>query len=117
MESNCLHCGEKLLGRSDKKFCNDSCRNNYHHQLNHEQINLIRNINNILKRNRHILTTFNPEGKAIVTRQQLLNQGFNFKYFTSIYTTRDARTYYFVYDQGYLAIENDRFALVMNENR
>ena len=27
---SCLECGEPLLGRSDKKFCNEECRNAYH---------------------------------------------------------------------------------------
>lgn len=114
MSRTCLSCGEPLFGRSDKKFCNDSCRNNYHHQQNHEQTNLMRNINNALRRNRAALKQLNPDGKTKVRKSQLEKLGFNFKYFTSIYTTRDNRVYYFVYDQGYLPLENDYFALVEN---
>lgn len=116
MERKCLLCGEPLLGRSDKKFCNDSCRNNYHHSINHEQLNFTRNINNILRHNRFVLKTLNPDGKAKVSRQQLINNGFNFKYFTNLYTTRDGRVYHFVYDQGFLALDNDYFAIVENVN-
>ncbi len=116
MEKKCLYCNEPLLGRADKKFCNDSCRNNYHHQQNHDQINLIRNINNILKRNRAVLKSLNPNGKTTVRKTALDLQGFNFKYFTSTYKTRDGRVYFFVYDQGYLPLENDLFMLVENRD-
>lgn len=116
MERKCLSCGELLIGRSDKKFCNDSCRNNYHHLMNRDQVNITRNINNVLRHNRHVLKSLNPEGKAKVTKQQLVNNGFNFKYFTNIYTTREGRIYHFIYDQGYLALDNDFFALVENVN-
>ncbi|MDA3943400.1 MAG: hypothetical protein PF694_07655 [Bacteroidetes bacterium] len=114
MEKHCLSCGEVLIGRADKKFCNDSCRNNYHHQRNHDQINLIRNINNVLKKNRAILKELNPDGKAKIRKQQLDRQGFNFKYYTTTYVTKDKRVYYFVYDQGYLPLENEFYALVEN---
>ena len=30
----CLECGEKIIGRSDKKFCNDACRNSYNNKQN-----------------------------------------------------------------------------------
>jgi predicted nucleic acid-binding Zn ribbon protein len=26
---NCLECTEKIVGREDKKFCSDGCRNAY----------------------------------------------------------------------------------------
>lgn len=116
MKKKCLYCGDELIGRADKKFCNDSCRNNYHHQQNSDQINLIRNINNILKRNRAILKGFNPNGKTTVRKALLDSQGFNYKYFTSTYTTKEGRIYYFVYDQGYLPLENDLYMLVENRD-
>jgi hypothetical protein len=114
MEKICLSCGETLVGRSDKKFCNDSCRNNYHHQQNSEEINFIRSINNILRKNRAILSQRNPEGKARVKRSTLDKSGFNFKYFTHTYTTKEGRVYYFVYDQGYVQVEGEYLTLVQN---
>ena len=32
-DRHCLECGEPLYGRTDKKFCNTSCRSKYHGQL------------------------------------------------------------------------------------
>ena len=32
----CLECGEKIVGREDKKFCSDGCRNAYNNKINKE---------------------------------------------------------------------------------
>ncbi|MBC8320670.1 MAG: hypothetical protein H8E34_08105 [Bacteroidetes bacterium] len=114
MDNSCLECGEPLIGRVDKKFCNDQCRNNYHNKENREDSALIRNVNIILKKNRNILKQLNPVGKAKVKKQELVTLGFNFKYFTNIYKTKEGRNYYFVYEHGYIDIGNDYFALVIN---
>lgn len=114
-ERNCLDCGEPLRGRVDKKFCNDSCRNNYNNQLNSESHNLVRNINGILRRNRRILEELNPEGKTKITQKKLSAQGFNLTYFTHIYQTLTGKTYHFCYDQGYLLLDNDEVLLVRRE--
>lgn len=34
MEKNCPECGDKIIGRADKKFCSDACRNAYNNALN-----------------------------------------------------------------------------------
>jgi hypothetical protein len=62
-------------GRADKKFCNDLCRNNYNNQLNSNSYNLVRNINNILRRNRRIIEELNPSGKTKTTREKMLVKG------------------------------------------
>ncbi len=112
---HCLECGKELIGRIDKKFCNDYCRNAYNNKLNSNDSNLMRNINNALRKNRRILMKLNPNGKSKTTKSKLLESGFDFKYHTSIYTTKKGNTYYFVYEYGYLELENDFFALVVND--
>ena len=69
-ERACLDCGAVLRGRSDKKFCDDQCRNNYNNQLNSESYNLVRNINNKLKRNRRVMGEFNPTGQNQIHPQK-----------------------------------------------
>ena len=112
MEKACLECGEKIVGRTDKKFCSDYCRNAYNNNLNKDQKNLVRNINNLLRKNYRILETLNPGEKTKASKSKLLALGFSFDYFTSIYTTKSGNIYYFVYDQGYLPLEGDFYALV-----
>ena len=115
MKKTCLECGVEIYGRTDKKFCSDQCRNAYNNRQNADANKYVRNINNILRKNRRILAALNPEGKTTVSRQSLLQDGFNFNYHTNIYVTRQGKTYYFCYDQGYLELANERVALVVRE--
>jgi hypothetical protein len=116
-ERYCLDCGEVLHGRADKKFCNDQCRNNYNNQLNSSSYNLVRNINNVLKRNRRILEEANPTGKTKTTQKKLAVKGFNFDYFTSLYQTQNGKTYHFCYEYGYLPLDGDEVLLVKKEKQ
>ncbi|PCJ98019.1 MAG: hypothetical protein COA50_03560 [Flavobacteriaceae bacterium] len=116
MEKNCLECNEKIIGRVDKKFCSDHCRNAHNNKLNKDNTNLIRNINNRLRKNYRILNSFPlKDGKTKTTRIKLLDKGFSFDYFTSIYTTQKGTVYYFVYDLGYLPLDNDYYMIVKRE--
>ena len=108
----CLECGEPILGRSDKKFCSDYCRNAYNNRRNREATAYIRKINAKLKKNWKILKELNPSGKTKVRKTQLTDEGFDFRYFTDIYRTKKDDIYYYVYDQGYLPLDNDYYILV-----
>ena len=114
-KKECLECGEKIVGRIDKKFCTDYCRNSYNNKVNKESKNLIRNTNNRLRKNYKVLSELNTTGKTKVTRTKLFDQGFDFNFFTSIYKTKTGNVYFYVYDQGYLALENDYFLLIKRE--
>ncbi len=63
MKKNCLECGEPFSGRIDKKFCSDYCRNSFNNKINKESKNLIRNINNRLRKNHRLLSELNKSGK------------------------------------------------------
>src|ERR1051325_5084183 len=85
----CLYCGNKITGRTDKKFCNDYCRNAYNNQLKSVSSPVVRNINNSLIKNRRILEAMLGEEKMVKQpKEKLLHQGFNFKYFTHNYTNQ-----------------------------
>ncbi len=75
----------------------------------------MRNVNNILRKNRRILMDLNPDGKNRVGREKLVSRGFDFKYFTSLYTTKEGSRYIYCYEQGYLQIENDYYLLVVKK--
>ena len=80
----CIECGEKIIGRSDKKFCNDSCRNAYNNNQNKDSSNLMRNVNNKLRKNYRILSEINIEGKTKIAKSKLDGLGFDFNYLTNI---------------------------------
>lgn len=108
----CPECQREIIGRADKRFCNDFCRNAYNNKLNRDNKNMIRNVNNHLRKNYRILEDLNPKEKTKTTKSKLIERGFDFQYITSIYTTKAGTVYYFVYNQGYLPLENEFYALV-----
>lgn len=110
----CLACGKPLKGRLDKKFCGDYCRNNFNNRQNSDQNNFVRNINNILRKNRRLLERFIPEGEETkkVPREKLFQAGFNFKYFTHQYLNSKGQAYFFNYEFGYLVLDSDWLLLV-----
>lgn len=111
----CLECGAPLRGRADKKYCSAQCRSMYNNRLNSDVTNFVRHINHLLRKNRRILAALNPEGKARVHREKLLEMGFRFGYFTNEYVTRSGNVYRFCYEQGYLELDQDYFALVVRK--
>ena len=118
----CLECNEKIIGRADKKFCSDMCRNAYNNKLNSDSNNLVRNINNTLRKNRRILEEICKEDKVKVLKSTLLREGFDFVYFTHTRTTQKGSIYVFVYEYGYLKLENERnteplYLIVKDRNR
>jgi predicted nucleic acid-binding Zn ribbon protein len=115
MDRSCPECGAKIIGRADKKFCSDACRNSYNNALNKDRKNLVRTINNRLRKNYRILESLNKGGKTKVSKEQLLKQGFSFDYVTSLYTTKSGAVYYYLYDQGYLPLDNNWYLLVKKE--
>ncbi len=114
-KKKCLECEKNVLGRIDKKFCSDYCRNTYNNKLNRTNNNLIRNTNNRLRKNYSILTELNKSGKTKTTRSKMISKNFDFNFFTSIYKTKAGKTYFYVYDQGYLPLENEYYLLVKRE--
>jgi len=114
----CLNCGKPIQGRVDKKFCDDSCRNTYNNRQNAANVNLIRNINNTLKKNRNILESLIPTNEELTktTRERLTRAGFNFRFFTHSYQNKKGNNYHYCYDYGYLALEGDWFLIVRGKD-
>lgn len=117
----CLECGTKLMGRTDKKFCDDSCRNSHNNRLNSDQTNLVRNINNTLRKNRRILQNIfdsQPDKDVVKVHRDKFNaQGFDFNYLTHSFTTRESKVYRYSYDYGYLNTGGDFFIVVKSKEK
>lgn len=115
----CLSCGKPVKGRSDKKFCDDYCRNQFNNQAKGVDDTIIRNINNQLKKNRNILASLIADGNETTktTKEKLMNMGFQFKWHTHQYKTQKGATYLFCYDFGYLAMDNDWFLIVRDKEQ
>lgn len=113
---NCLECGENIVGRSDKKFCNDGCRNAYNNKQNKDSTNLMRNVNNKLRKNYRILTELNSgeDGKSKTTKNKMSSLGFDFDYFTQLKVYKNGAEYRFIYDYGYKFLNDEWILLVKN---
>jgi hypothetical protein len=114
----CLECNKTLKGRVDKKFCDDLCRNSYNNKLNSDTNGYVRNINNVLRRNRRILEEILPatEEMAKLPKTKLLEKGFNLKYSTHTYTNKKGNVYFFCYEYGYLLLEADWVLVVKRKD-
>ena len=81
---NCMNCGETLMGRRDKKFCDDHCRSLYHNVTNAAQYNLIRKTHSLLRRNRRLLLqaigVFRDQ--IVIPIYWLMQRGFSFQHCT-----------------------------------
>lgn len=117
-ERLCLSCGKTLKGRLDKKFCDDYCRNAYNNLQNSDRNNLVRNINNILRRNRRIMEELLPETEqtAKFPRQKLHEKGYDFQYHTHQVQTQKGSVYTFCYEYGFLPLEGDWLLLVKRKD-
>ena len=114
-EKVCLECGTKIIGRADKKFCSDQCRVSYNNKLNSDETNFMRNVNNVLRKNRRILIDLNTTGKSRVSREKLQEKGFSFGLFTSTYVTKEGAVYHYCYEQGYLQVDKNWYLLVVKK--
>jgi hypothetical protein len=110
----CKSCHRSLQGRTDKKFCNDYCRNAHHNRLNSSDNNYIRNVNHCLLRNRRILESLFPTAcnMARSTRQYLSYKGFSFEHCTHWKKNKKGNLYYYCYEFGYQEREAGKLVVV-----
>jgi len=101
VNKKCLECGAGLAGRTDKKFCDQTCRSGYHNSLYREETVDLRKIDKIMRRNRRILQTHVRAGRSKIHRVLLLDSGFDFKYFTHFMEDKGGKQYRFCYEYGY----------------
>ncbi len=103
----CAFCGKELKGRSDKRFCDDACRNNYGYKHNKSSNIAINRINKSLLHNRNVLKSIAKCGKKVVKRQTLVDNDFNFDVMTGVYKTYKDQEYKMLYDYAYKCINDD----------
>jgi hypothetical protein len=107
-----MYCNAVIRGRSDKKFCDDFCRNSYNNRLkSHEWV--VRDINSLLRRNRRILKSiYAALGTGTpVSRETLLQQGFHFEYHTHTKKQSDRAVIYFCYEYGFSPLQKEYYRL------
>jgi len=116
LKKGCLFCKKELIGRSDKKYCDSSCKSAYQYKKSKEQPKRFYNkVDNQLKLNRKILKKYNKGGKVTVRANLLTQEGFNSHFFTHYWKNKKGDVYLFVYEYGFLKIKErnlDKYVLI-----
>src|ERR1043166_6863042 len=89
--NHCLYCGDPIKkGRSDKKFCDSSCKDSYYNERKEKERSEISKIDLVLKRNRRVLKKlFDPKKQdKHFSREELIRAGFEFGFLTHIAITK-----------------------------
>ena len=108
---SCLACNLPLHGRSDKKYCDEHCKSNYQYkQIKKDNTSLHYKITKQLRKNRQILKDHNKAGKATIRATDLHKLGFNPRIFTHYWKAPKGHTYLFVYEFGWMKIEDNNKA-------
>jgi hypothetical protein len=109
----CLACGKPLKGRTDKKFCDDYCRNAHNNKNKAEEPLVVKELWQVLKKNRRILEEMlGAEEMIKQPRTKFLTKGFQFNYHTHQYTNKKGNIYTFCFEYGYLSLEGDWLLIV-----
>lgn len=102
MERICRECGAPLTGRSDKKFCSDSCRTSYHNRRYCAMLSKAAAVNRTLMRNRKILEAVYDKGIKRISLTDNSLAGFDKRYFTSVETPLLRAAVYHCYEFSYV---------------
>ena len=105
----CRECEKILHGRSDQKFCNDTCRNTFNKKkVKQEKLPphpLQKAILKIIERNYDILKRAYPHPIVPARYEYIavarMDKKFDPDFFTSIYQTPDGERWYVCFDRGW----------------
>jgi predicted nucleic acid-binding Zn ribbon protein len=110
-DRRCTECGQRIAGRTDKKFCNDQCRTSWHNKQYGVDNERVRNVNNILRKNWRILAELTANGSTEIPSVTLTRLGFKFGYFTGTRKGRNGSAEHFCYDQCFIPVANGLYLL------
>ena len=105
----CIYCKKPVIGRSDKKYCNDHCRSEYNNRKKRgiSSDYTVNRINNILIQNRLVLSRITGNHKLLrVSNEQLITEGFHFNFYTHTVKVNE-QVKFFCYDIGYVKTDNN----------
>lgn len=122
-EKQCAYCGKTLhIGRSDRVYCGDSCRNAFNRQKRKQEAlvsgeSMQEQIIRILKNNHRLLKKFNPEQQDgyIVDGYRLYEEGFCFNYFTGSKEDESGKWCY-CFEQCWQEVANGQVALSVDNS-
>jgi len=115
----CVNCNKKIKSKyPNKKYCGKKCALAYHYKKNKtEKQSSIRKLNIILAKNRNILESLFPNDKETVkvSRNLLIQHGFDFNYLTQFRPAKKGGNYIYCYEYGYLELKNNIILIVRKD--
>ena len=113
----CKICSKQVVGRDDKLFCSVKCKNYYHVNLRKVTYSHVKELDNILHRNRSILLEVLGKRKGQITVQRVVleKKNFTFKYHTHLHVNSKGKTYHYVYDFAWMEFSNDEILIIRKE--
>jgi hypothetical protein len=103
----CVICDSRLIGRSDKVFCDIKCKNKYHREVRCSLKTVDNETHKILLKNYQILAGLMSAEKTnfVIDTLALQRKGFHFQYITSLEVKNDVQ-HFFVYDHSFQILRN-----------
>lgn len=113
----CKICSKKVVGRSDKKFCSQRCKNYYHINLQKVTKEATEAIDVLLHRNRSILLELlgKKSTKLKFNRILLEKANFKFKFHTHTHVNSVGKTMHYVYDFGWMEFSDNTILIVRDK--
>jgi hypothetical protein len=120
MKNQCTYCEKNIVGRTDKRFCNSTCRTHYHNEKNKNSQVLLRSGLNKIKRNHAILKALMESNtKRLVSQIELEALGFSVNYGCNFLTLSRGKMrfycgeyFYEVLNNGYVRIGEENFCVL-----
>lgn len=113
MKKKCENCATEMQGRTDKRFCSTRCKNEKNNALRQNTREVTKEIDGYLHRNREILALLMGQAKKETFDRLILTRaGFRFEFMTSIYTNKEGKTYYIVYDYAWMEFSDLKVLIV-----
>jgi hypothetical protein len=111
----CQQCGMQIRGRSDKRFCDDTCRTAYHN-YHYTLPSSVRVINNALQKNRRIILQLLGEQQLLKLKtSELIFLGFQTRYCTEVKVLSNGKQASIIYDVGYVELAGDDILIFQNQ--
>jgi hypothetical protein len=113
MKKTCTACNTAFTGRSDKRFCSTSCKNQYFNDLRKKTIDVTKEIDGYLHRNHQILETLMGDSKKeTLDRLVVTRTGFKYNFMTGIYINKVGKTYHLVYDFAWMEFSDQKILII-----
>ncbi len=113
MKKTCNYCQKEFVGRSDKSYCSIGCKNEKNNALRKDTLDIAKEIDGYLHRNRMILSLLmGATKKEMFDKLVLTRAGFKFDFMTGIYLNKEGKMYRIVYDYAWMDFSDQKVLVV-----